>query len=107
MVVSVCPADRVDAPVEVVWELLMRPAGYGQFWDLTVDRVDPAGLAVAGQTFSGWTLCRRLRIEGEVLEVDAERHQIRFRTSFPLGLVGDNRIACTPIDVGSCMLRYG
>ncbi len=29
MVVSVCPADRVHAPVEIVWELLMLPAGYG------------------------------------------------------------------------------
>jgi hypothetical protein len=107
MVVSVCPADVVYAPVEFVWELLMRPAGYGRFWDLTVERVEPDGLAAAGQKFVGWKLCRRLRIEGEVLEVDAERHQIRFRTAFPLGIVGDNRIACTPIDAGSCMLRYG
>ena len=27
MGVNVCPADRVQAPVEVVWELLMHPAG--------------------------------------------------------------------------------
>ncbi len=107
MVVSVCPADVVRAPVEIVWELLMRPAGYGGFWDLTIDRVEPDGLAAVGQTFAGWKLFRRLRIEGEILEVDAERHAIRFRTSFPLGIVGDNRIACTPIDAGSCMLRYG
>lgn len=115
MVVNVCPADRVNAPVEIVWELLMRPAGYGGFWDLPIDRVEPAGLAVVGQKFSGSKLCRRLRMEGEVLEVDAERHQIRFRTSMSLGIVGnnrlaivgDNRIVCTPIDAGSCMLRYG
>lgn len=107
MVVSVCPADRVHAPVEVVWELLMWPAGYGRVWELTVERVEPAGFAAAGQKFAGWILFRRLRIEGEVLEVDAQRHEIRLRTSFPLGIVGDNRIACTPIDAGSCMLRYG
>jgi hypothetical protein len=107
MAVSVCPADRVHAPVEAVWELLIRPAGYGRVWDLTIERVEPAGLAAAGQKFAGWKLFRRLRIEGEVLEVDAERHQIRFRTTFPFGIVGDNRIACTAIDAGSCMLRYG
>ncbi|MGD0220664.1 MAG: SRPBCC family protein [Acidimicrobiales bacterium] len=95
---SVCPADRVHAPIEFVWELLMRPAGYGRFWNLTVERVEPDGPAAAGQKFAGWIRCRRWRIEGDVLEVDAERHQIRFRTSFPLGIVGDNRIACTPID---------
>ena len=109
MAVNVCPADRVQASVELVWELLMHPAGYGQFWDLTVERVEPEGPAVAGQKFAGWTraLCRRWRLEGEILEVDAERHQIRFRTALPLGIVGDNRAACMPIDGGSCMLRYG
>jgi uncharacterized protein YndB with AHSA1/START domain len=109
MTLSVCPADRVEAPVELVWQLLMHPAGYGGFWDLTVDRVEPEGPAAAGQRFVGWTraLCRRWRIDGEVLEVDAERRQIRFRTAFPLGIVGDNRIACTSIDGGSCMIRFG
>ena len=107
MAVNVCPADRVQAPVEVVWELLMHPAGYGGFWDMTVERVEPEGPAAVGQRFFAWTLCRRLRIDGEVLEVDAVRHAIRFHTALPFGLVGDNRIACSPIDAGSCMLRYG
>ena len=109
MAVTVCPADRVQAPVELVWELLMHPAGYGRFLDLTVERVDPAGPAAAGQRLAGWTraLCRRWRIEGEVVEVDAERHQIRFLMSLPLGIVGDNRIVGTPIDARSCTLRFG
>jgi hypothetical protein len=109
MAVNVCPADRVQAPVELVWELLMHPAGYGRFLDLTVDRVEPQGPAAAGQRFAGWTraLCRRWRIEGEVVEVDAERHQIRYGMSLPLGIVGDNRIVCTPIDARSCTLRFG
>ena len=109
MAVNVCPADRVQAPVELVWELLMHPAGNGRFLDLTVERVEPEGPATAGQRFAGWTraLCRRWRIEGEALEVDAPRHQIRFRMSLPLGIVGDNRIVCTPIDTRSCTLRFG
>lgn len=107
---SVCPADRVQAPVELVWELLMRPSGYGHFWDLTVDRVEPDGPAAVGQKFAGWTrafLFHRWPIDGEVLEVDAKRHQIRFRTSLPLGVVADNRIVCTPIDDRSCTLQFG
>jgi hypothetical protein len=109
MVVNVCPTDRVQAPVDLVWELLMHPAGYGRFLDLTVDRVEPVGPAAAGQRFSGWTraLCRRWRIVGEVLDVDEQRHEIRFRTSLPLGVVGDNRIVCTAIDARSCTLRFG
>ena len=106
---NVCPTDRVQAPVDVVWELLMHPAGYGRFFDMAVDRIEPAGPAAAGQRFSGWTraLCRRWRIDGEVLEVDGQRRTIRFRTSLPLGAVGDNRIVCTPIDARSCTLRFG
>jgi hypothetical protein len=109
MTINACPADTVQAPAEVVWELLVRPAGYGRFWDLTVERVEPQGLAVPGQRFAGWTraLCRRWQIAGEVLEVDAMRRQIRFRMSLPLGIVGDNRIVCAPIDERSSMLRYG
>lgn len=105
--VNACPADRVQAPVDVVWELLMHPAGYGGFWDMKVERLDPEGPAAVGQRLFASTLCRRLRIDGEVLEVDHVRHAIRFRMNLPFGLVGDNRISCSPIDAGSCMLRYG
>ena len=107
MAVSVCPADRVQASVDVVWELLMHPAEYGGFWDMTIERVEPEGPAAVGQRFFAWTLCRRLRVDGEILEVDPVQHAIRFRTTLPFGLVGDNRIACSPIDAGSCMVRYG
>jgi hypothetical protein len=99
----------VQAPAERVWELLMNPFGYGEFWDLTIERLEPSGPATTGQKFVGVTrgLCREWEIVGEVVEVDVERRQIHFRTMLPLGLVGDNRISCTPIDAKSCVLRYG
>jgi hypothetical protein len=88
MAMNVCPADKVLAPVEVVWEMLLDPAGYGGFWDMTVEQVEPEGPAAAGQTFVASTraMCKRWRIDGEVPEVDTERHKIRFRTSLPLGV---------------------
>src|SRR5262249_53955555 len=109
MTLNVCPADIVHAPVERVWELLMQPAGYGRFWDFTVERVEPASPAVVGQKLVGWSraFARRWPIEGEIQEVDAQRHQILFRMSLPFGVVGNNRIGCTPIDEQSCMLRFG
>jgi hypothetical protein len=109
MAVNVCPTDTVQAPVDVVWELLMYPAAYGRFLDVTVDRVEPEGPAAAGQRFAGWTrgLCRQWRIGGEILEVDTQRHQIRYRMSLPLSIVGDNRIVCTRIDARSCTLHFG
>jgi len=109
MTLNVCPADTVHAPVERVWELVMQPAGYGRFWDFTVERVEPEGPAVVGQTFVGWSqaLGRCWRIDGEIREVDAEHHQILFRMSLPFGVVGNNRIVCAPIDEQRCLVRYG
>lgn len=109
MSLNVCPADMVSAPVERVWELLMQPAGYGRFWDFTVERVEPAGRAVVGQTFIGWSraLGRRWRIDGEIQEVDAERHHILFRTSLPFGVVGYNRLMCLQLDEQHCLVRFG
>jgi hypothetical protein len=109
MTLNVCPADTVHAPLERIWELLMQPAGYGRFWDLTVERVEPEGPATVGQKIAGWTraLCRRWQIDGEIQEVDKERHQILFRMSLPLGLISSNRIMCARIDEQSCLVRYG
>jgi uncharacterized protein YndB with AHSA1/START domain len=109
MALNVCPADTVRAPVERVWELLMQPAGYGRFWDFTVEGVEPEGPAVAGQRLVGWTraLCRRWRFEGEIQEVNAARHQILFRMSLPLGIVSKNRIMCARVDEKNCTLRFG
>jgi hypothetical protein len=109
MALNVCPANTVRAPVERVWELLMDPAGYGRFWDLTVERVEPEGSAVAGQKFVGWSraLGRRWRVDGEIQEVDAGRGYVLFRLSLPFGVVGHNRVACAKIDEHSCTLRYG
>jgi hypothetical protein len=109
MTSNVCPADTVHASVERVWELLMQPAGYGRFWDFTVERVEPEGSAMVGQKIVGWSraLGRRWRSNGEIREVDAERHQILFRMSYPFGVVGNNRIVYAQIDEQSCMLRFG
>jgi hypothetical protein len=109
MTLNVCPADTVRAPVERVWELLIQPAGYGRFWDMTIERVEPAGPARLGQKFVGRTtaLCRRWRLDGEIQEVDAQRHQILFRLALPLGLISSNRIMCARIDDQSCTVRYG
>jgi hypothetical protein len=41
---------------------------------MTLERVEPEGPAAVGQGIFAWTLCRRLRIDGEILEVDVVRH---------------------------------
>src|SRR5262245_12821333 len=109
MALNVCPADTVHAPVESVWELLMQPAQYGRFWDLTLECVEPEGVAVVGQQFVGWSraLGRKWRIDVEIQEVDAQRHQLLFRMSYPFGVTSTNRLMCTPTGEQSCVVRFG
>ena len=108
MTLNICPADIVHAPRSGMGAV-DPSCRYGRFWDLTVDHVEPDGPAVVGQTFVGWSraLGRRWRIDGEIQEVDAERHQILFRMSYPFGVVGNKRLMCTRTGEQSCMVRFG
>ena len=45
-----CPTSIVNAPVELVWQLLTSPEGWGDFYNVRITAVDPAGTAVVGQT---------------------------------------------------------
>ena len=47
-----CPTALVEAPIDVVWGLLMNTAGWGKFYDLKVLSVDPPGPAA-------WTAAHR------------------------------------------------
>ena len=101
MTLNVCPADTVSASVERVWELLSQPEHYGRFFDIHIDNVD-------GQKIAGWTRAfgKRWKIEGEIEDMDAVRHQVRFRMSLPFGVIGINRISAQPIDATHCLLRF-
>jgi len=109
MVVEVCPADLVHAPVETVWSLLSDPSQYDRWWDAHTTRIDPPGPAVAGQSIQGWTQAwgKRWTVDLRVEEVIAERHQIRFRSALALGIGMMNHISCTAIDSATCRVQFG
>ncbi|HLH62261.1 MAG TPA: SRPBCC family protein [Ktedonobacteraceae bacterium] len=109
MVVSVCPVDTVAAPVEDVWEMLNRPARYGEWWDARVERVEPEGPATPGQHIymTSPALGKRWDVRFVVKMVNPNRHQIQFDVTLPLGIVDHVTITCTPIDGRSCRVRYG
>ena len=50
MAYTTCPTSVVNAPVEIIWTLLTRPEGWGEFYDMRVASVEPPGPAVVGQT---------------------------------------------------------
>jgi Polyketide cyclase / dehydrase and lipid transport len=109
MAVETCPADLINAPVEKVWSLLSDPSRYDGWWDAITTRIDPPGPAAANQTIQGWTqaLGKRWMVNIRVESVDAERHQIRFRSTLPLGIGAMNHISCAAIDSATCRVQFG
>ncbi len=43
MGLTVCPAATVEAPVEVVWEILTHPAHYPEWADAQIQCIEPEG----------------------------------------------------------------
>jgi len=109
MGLTVCPADTVAAPVEVVWEILTQPANYPAWADAQLESIEPAGPAVVGQRvhFTSKALGIKWQIVFTIEKIDAEKHQLDLSAVFPLGIRMMPHIACTPIDAKTSLLRYG
>ena len=109
MVVSVCPADIVAAPVEDAWELLNQPSRYDEWWDARLVSIVPEGPATPGQivhvTSSG--LGKRWNVTFVIKLVNPARHQIQFDVTLPLGITDHVTITCSPVDAASCRVQYG
>jgi len=108
MVVSVCPAAIVAAPVEDVWELLAQPSRYDEWYDAHTERVVPEGPATPSQTIYASTRAfgKRWDVSFVIKKVDPDKHQIQIDTKLPFGRVAHNTIMCTPVDATSCRVQY-
>ena len=49
------PAAVVEATVEQVWARLSEPGFYGDFWDVTVEQIVPAGPSQPGEFIYGYS----------------------------------------------------
>lgn len=109
MSLTVCPAAIVAAPVEVVWNILSQPAHYSLWADAQLQKIEPDGPAVAGQTvhFTSKALGITWPIVFKVEKVDAERHQLGLYATLPLGLQMRPHVSCTSIDATTSRVQYG
>jgi hypothetical protein len=83
-----CPTGIVSAPVEFVWTLLTHPAGWGDFYDVRITAVDPAGPAVVGQTVfaeSGPQFLH-LKLQFRFVEIDALNYKLGLDARLPFGV---------------------
>jgi hypothetical protein len=103
-----CPTEVVNAPIEVVWNLLTNPAGWGGFFDLRVVGVEPAGQAQVGQRVRGetWSRSLHLKVGFKFTEIDAERHRLVFDVELPFGIRVREEIDYASVSAVSCRVNY-
>jgi hypothetical protein len=78
MIYSSCPTSIVNAPVEIVWGLLTRPGEWGDFFDVRIISIEPAGAAAVGQIVfaeSGPRLLH-LALEFRFTKIDAANYKL-------------------------------
>jgi hypothetical protein len=103
-----CPTIIVNAPVEIVWTLLTRPEGWGDFYDVRVTAVDPTGPAVVGQTVlgeSGPTFLH-LKLQFQYREIDELNYKLGLDAKLPLGITVKEDLNCVPLGPHQCRVNY-
>jgi hypothetical protein len=103
-----CPTSIVNAPVELVWQLLINPEGWGDFYDVRITAVDPAGTAVVGQTVfaeSGPQFLH-LKLQFRFTEIDALNYKLGLDARFPLGVTVREDLTCVPLGQKQCRVNY-
>ncbi len=107
--ISVCPAANVAAPVEKIWQVLMDTAGYDQWWDARMERVEPPGPAQPGQILyaTSRALGRTWPVTLKVEQVDVARHQLHLQTTLPLGITMVNHISCARVSDTTTRVQFG
>ena len=89
----------VSAPIEIVWSLLTDPARWGDFFDVRITRVEPAGSAVLGQRFYGESGPSFLHIglKFEYTEVNVAQHKLGLNVQLPFGITVREDLDCIPL----------
>lgn len=109
MTLSICPAAEIHAPLDRVWGLLSDPSRYSSWADARTIRIDPEGMAHAGQIvhLQSPSFGVKWNITLRILALDEHNHRIVLETDLPFGMVLKNAIMCTALDDRTCFVRYG
>ena len=106
--ISVCPTDVVEAPIDRVWGLLTAPADWGRFYDVSIDRVVPPGPATEGQVVHGRSGPGFLALEVRFrfVRVDGANHRLGVEIQLPFGIAVDEELSCRALGPGRCRVNY-
>ena len=103
-----CPTAVVNAPVDVVWALLMQPSVWEGVFDVRVGSIDPPGPAIVGQKISGETGLRilHLKLTFRMIEIDPHQHRLCLDVHLPFGITVHEDLSCTPLAADRCRVKY-
>jgi len=103
-----CPTAVVEAPIEVVWDLLSHPEGWGGFYDMRILSVEPPGRAAVGQRIIAETgpVFLHLKVLLEFVAIHEGNHRIGVRVRLPFGICVLEDMECRQISVDKCRVNY-
>ena len=109
MSISTCPMATVEAPAELVWQLLAVPYNYRLWWEADTFSIEPAGPAKPGQR-----ICARTRALGKdwevqitVASIDPDNRTLNLTTQLPFGITVRNHIVCGTLDNKRSRVSFG
>jgi hypothetical protein len=108
---TACPTAIVEAPIEIVWGLLTDFAGWGNFYDVRVLSVEPAGPAAVGQRMRGESGPRWLHLGVWFEFTRIEHHRkLELDIGMPWGITVHEDLDCLPVGGGDserlCRVNY-
>jgi hypothetical protein len=103
-----CPTAIVNAPIEVVWEILTEPAAWGAFFDVRIIDVQPKGSALVGQRIYAESGPRflRLRLKFQFTEVNTVEHKLRLNIELPFSISVREDLNCIPLSCTQCRVYH-
>ncbi|TMF89174.1 MAG: hypothetical protein E6I08_05440 [Chloroflexi bacterium] len=106
MNISVCPADTVDAPADVVWRTLTRD--YPGWIGGEVRSVAPPGPMAPGQVIQLVTreLGLGFRVRVEIGSVDVDRRRVGMDIRLPFGVMNHELVTVDPTAAGGALVRF-
>lgn len=103
-----CPTVVVNAPVGVVWVILMEPAGWENVFDVRIDGVDPPGPTAQAQEILGESGPQlfHLKVGFVVRKIDAAQHRLVMDIKLPLGIAVREDLRCIALDRSHCRVDF-
>ena len=108
MTISVCPAEVVAAPAEVVWSLLADPTRFDLWWDARTKTAEPPGPLAPGQHIEARAKgILPARVRCDVTEVDATARRIQMIVHLPFGVIDHFTVTVAARGDDHALVRFG